>query len=95
MYGCICAPLPPHAATTLAAALPAPPLIAFRTTKKGGPNGSLRFEITQLANSDARMVLASAYIDKYTAVINTRLAAMAAAKPRVRLWGLGSSPPAT
>ncbi|PRW57293.1 L-ascorbate peroxidase peroxisomal-like [Chlorella sorokiniana] len=48
------------------------------TTKKGGPNGSLRFEITQVVNSDARMVLAAAYIDKWAEAINARLAAMAA-----------------
>lgn len=94
MYGCTCAPPPPHAATPLTPnVLPAPSLMPLRTTKKGGPNGSLRFEITQLANSDSRMVLASAYIDKYTAVINARLANMAAARPRVRpRVGVGRQP---
>lgn len=53
-----------------------------RTTKKGGPNGSLRYELKYAANSDTRLVLASEYIDKWTAAINTRLASLAQASQR-------------
>ncbi|KAI7839400.1 hypothetical protein COHA_006801 [Chlorella ohadii] len=52
------------------------------TTKKGGPNGSLRYETTYAANSDSRMVQAVAYIDKWAAAINARLAAAAQGKHR-------------
>lgn len=59
------------------------------TTQKGGANGSLRYELTEAANSDSRMVLAMAYIDKWAEAINARLANMTAQQAKVRACEAG------